>query len=227
MFKNKTLLALNIFLTLAILSIDICFIMLGRAYIFKTLASVLFVFCGMINFVFILKSKEERNKMFKYFMLTGLVFACLGDILLIDFFIVGAIFFAIGHVFFFVAYSVLHKLNWRDLILSLIIFGISLIVVFVPKIFDFIGMLPIVVVYALIISFMLGKSISNFFENKYKIENLIIMVGSILFFLSDLMLLFNVFSNISNVFDILCLSLYYPAEIMLAVSIYYSNLRRE
>ena len=50
-----------------------------------------------------------------------------------------------------------------------------------------------------------------------------IMLGSLMFFLSDLMLLFNVFADVSRVFDILCLVLYYPAEILLAISISYSG----
>ena len=38
------------------------------------------------------------------------------------------------------------------------------------------------------------------------------------------MLLFNVFANFdTNVFSILCLALYYPAEILLACSIYYKD----
>ena len=49
--------------------------------------------------------------------------------------------------------------------------------------------------------------------------NLIILIGSVLFFLSDFMLLFNVFSSVSAVFGILCLALYYPAEFLLAHSI--------
>lgn len=87
--------------------------------------------------------------------------------MLIDYFMIGAILFAIGHIFFFVSYSLLHKLNLRDLLISISIFGIALILILVPKIFDFNGMLPIVIVYAFIISFMLGKSISNLFTKKY------------------------------------------------------------
>lgn len=49
------------------------------------------------------------------------------------------------------------------------------------------------------------------------------MLGSLLFFLSDLMLLFNVFGDVSRIFDIMCLVFYYPAEVLLAISITYSG----
>ena len=227
MFKDKKVWIINLVLFLITIAIDVCFIVLGMPYIFKTISSVLFVILGIINFIFIFKL-EQRNKLFKYFMLLGLVFACLGDIVLIDYFIYGAILFAIGHVFFFVAYSILHKINWKDIVIALAIFAVALVVILALPIFSFNGMLPVVIVYAFIISFMLGKAISNFaFNKEFKTQNLIIMIGSILFFLSDLMLLFNVFADVSNIFDIICLVLYYPAELILASSIYYSNIKLE
>lgn len=223
MEKREILFWLNLVLAVAIIAVDIAFIVLGQPYIYKTTASVLFVVLGLLNFIFAFFMGKERSKLFKYFMLTALVFACLGDIVLIEHFIEGAILFAIGHVFFFVSYSMLHKLSLRDVIISFIIFGIALIVILVPKIFNFNGMLPIVIVYAFIISFMLGKSISNLFAKKYFGKNLFIMLGSLLFFLSDLMLLFNVFGDVSEIFDIMCLVFYYPAEVLLAISITYSG----
>lgn len=229
LLKNKPLFIINTIFLALIIVFDICLMAIGEPYIFKTIASVLFVLCGVVNVIFIAKSKLERNKFYKYLMLVGLVFACLGDIFLIngDTFIVGAALFAVGHVFFFVAYSLLYKLNWRDLIISLAIFAVALVVILVPQIFDFRGMLPVVLVYAFIISFMMGKAISNVFKKDYRAENIWIMIGSILFFLSDLMLLFDLFASNAEIFDIMCLSLYYPAEFLLASSIFYANTKSE
>ena len=218
LFKNKTLLILNVVFFVAILVFDILLLCFREPYIYKTIPSVLFVLCGVLNFIYVFKL-EQRNKVFKYLMLIGLIFACLGDIVLIDYFVIGAILFAIGHIFFFISYSVLQKIKLRDILIALGIFVVSLIVILVPQIFDFGEMLPVVIVYAFIISFMLGKAISNVIEKEYRFENIWIMIGSILFFLSDLMLLFNVFTDISIVFDIICLILYYPAEFILASSI--------
>ncbi len=225
LFKNKTLLILNVVFFVAILVFDILLLCFREPYIYKTIPSVLFVLCGVLNFIYVFKL-EQRNKVFKYLMLIGLIFACLGDIVLIDYFVIGAILFAIGHIFFFISYSILQKIKLRDILIALGIFVVSLIVILVPQIFDFGEMLPVVIVYAFIISLMLGKAISNVIEKEYRFENIWIMIGSILFFLSDLMLLFNVFTDISIVFDIICLILYYPAEFILASSIYYSNIKR-
>jgi hypothetical protein len=73
---------------------------------------------------------------------------------------------------------------------------------------------------------MLGKAISNFVFKEKNVVNLIIIAGSALFFLSDLMLLFDVFGNVGRWADRLCLIFYYPAEYLLAISIYYASKRR-
>lgn len=73
-------------------------------YILKTISSVLFVLCGLFNLIYCFKTGMVKNKKFMIFMFTGLVFAMLGDVLLIDFFVIGAALFAIGHIFFFIAF---------------------------------------------------------------------------------------------------------------------------
>ena len=85
--------------------------------------------------------------------------------------------------------------------------------------FDFDGMQVLVMVYAFVISLMLAKAIGNFITRK-TLATLALMIGAFLFFFSDLMLLFYVFSTSGAiVFDYLCLASYYPAEILLALSI--------
>ena len=73
-------------------------------------------------------------------------------------------------------------------------------------------------IYAFVISIMVGKAIANFIKEKSQL-NLIILLGSILFFFSDFMLLFNVFADVGRIFSVLCLATYYPAEFLLAYSI--------
>jgi uncharacterized membrane protein YhhN len=153
-------------------------------------------------------------------MLVGLTFAMCGDIVLNVWFIGGAILFAVGHVFYFVAYCFLQKFKWLDLIFGASIFIPSVLFITLAPIFDFGGIIMelVCIVYAIIISIMLGKAISNFVREK-NLTNLLILIGSILFFFSDLMLLLNVFANLSVVFDVLCLVTYYPAECILALSL--------
>ena len=77
--------------------------------------------------------------------------------------------------------------------------------------------------YAIIISFMVGKAISNLL-NKKNNTNKIIVIGSILFFISDFMLMMDMFGNI-EVASYLCLGTYYPAQFLLGFSLFiYGNI---
>ena len=73
-------------------------------------------------------------------------------------------------------------------------------------------------VYALIISLMVGKAISNFVKER-TVLTATVLVGSILFFFfSDLMLVFDWFMGIGRIAALLCMSTYSPAECILAFS---------
>lgn len=197
---------------------DIFYIIFG-GLIIKSIASLIFVLIGFVNLMLLLKIKKQKH-LSAYLLFIGLCFACLGDIFLEIYFISGAALFAVGHLFYFVAYCKLNIFKWKDIIYSMAIFVPSLLIILLVPIFDFGGVLMQVVccVYALIISLMVGKAISNFVQQK-SVLNLIILLGSVLFFFSDFMLLFDVFSNSSIVFGVLCLATYYPAEFLLAYSI--------
>ncbi len=215
---KKTLNIINFCLILAILIGDVFYILYGTLAI-KGITSAGFVLLGIINLIYALKNKTDKKE-FGFIMLIGLVFAMLGDILLEIEFIIGALLFAIGHVFFFVAYCTLIKFQWKDLFYGAMIFVPAIFVILFIPIFDFGGtmMQVVCIVYAIIISCMTGKAISNYIQNK-NVLSLILMIGSILFLFSDLMLLFNVFTNAPRVIGILCLATYYPAECLLAYSL--------
>ncbi len=225
MQKTKTLFLINIIFAVLLFISDTLYIIKDfPEYFIKTLTSALFLILGTINFFSLLKNFKSKNlKFYGLFNLIALTFCFLGDILLIDYFIIGAILFAIGHIFFIVSFSFIQKLNSKDIFIGLIIFAISLCVIIFVPVFDFKGMLPVIIVYALIISLMVGKSFSNLMLNtKYSnVYIFLIFFGTLLFFLSDLMLLFNMFSKIST--GIACLSLYYPAQFILAFSILFFN----
>lgn len=215
---KKGLLITNIIISILILVGDILFMTMGGLLI-KSFTSAGFVILGAINLVFALRANTS-NKKFAIIMLIGLFFAMLGDIILEINFIAGAILFAIGHILFFLSYCTLKSFHPKDMIVGVFIFiPAMLLIIFLP-IFDFGGILMqiICIFYALIISIMVSKSIMNYIRERNAL-NLIIMIGSILFLFSDIMLLFNVFANVSRIFGILCLSTYYPAEILLAISI--------
>ncbi len=230
MKEQKITLSINIIFAFLIALSDALYITIKHpVYVLKTLTSSLFLLLGIINLFLIFKSfKNKSLKIFSILLVFGLLFSFLGDILLIDYFIIGAIFFAIGHIFFFLSYCFLTKYSLKDIVVTLFILIISLsIILFVPY-FSFGSYFPIVIAYACIISLMLAKSLSNLFFNT-KFSNklmLYIFIGSLLFYLSDLMLVLNMFTNITYNFGTLCLAFYYPAQFLLASSIYISSITK-
>ncbi len=217
---TKTIfMCLNVMLILSIVLGDICY-MAFDTLLAKSLTSALFVLLGGVNFIYLIVNKNDNLK-FPIIMLVGLTFAMCGDIVLEVEFIVGAALFAIGHLFYFVAYCFLQKFKWVDLLYGAAIFIPAVIFITAIPIFDFGGILMevVCVIYAIIISCMVGKAISNLVE-KRTLQNVLIVIGSILFFFSDLMLLLNIFASLSKVVGVLCLATYYPAEFLLAFSIF-------
>ncbi len=215
---KKLITLLNSIFLVLILTLDIFYIIYGGTLL-KGVTSFLFVLLAAINLILGIKLKAGNLK-FSVFLVIGLIFAMLGDILLNIHFITGAILFAVGHIFFFIAYCQIVKFSFADLLFGTIIFVPSLLIITLVPIFNFGGILMeiVCIAYALIISFMVGKACANFTKQKSGV-NLIIMLGSILFFVSDFMLLLNVFGGVGLVADVICLLTYYPAEFLLAHSI--------
>ena len=218
---KKSQLILNIIFASLIIIWDILYTFVFKSNLLvKSITSALFVIMGIVNLIFAIKSKSKNLK-FPIIMVVALTLAMIGDIAINLIFELGAGFFAIGHIFYFLAYCYLIKFKWKDLLYALYIFvPILALILFVP-IFDFGGIfLQIVcIVYASIISCMVSKSISNYKQEK-SLLNLIILIGSILFCVSDLMLLFDCFTSLPAIMGILCLATYYPAQIFLAYSIF-------
>jgi len=219
---KKTFSIVNILLISLVLILDILYMCIGGLWL-KSITSALFVSIGIVNLVYAIKNKENNLK-FPIILVVALFIAMLGDIVLNINFIAGAIIFAIGHVFYFFAYCNLVKFEWKDLIYGVCILIPSVLIITLVPLFDFGGILMevVCVVYAIIISMMVGKALSNYIKEKTLI-NLIILIGSILFFVSDLMLLFDVFSNLPRIMGVLCLATYYPGQCILAHSIIYMN----
>ncbi len=219
---KKIIFVVNMLLLMALIALDVVYIV-EKTLLIKALTSSIFVIIGIINTIFAIKSKA--NLKFPIIMLVGLVLAMLGDILLGVDFIVGAALFAAGHVFFFISYCALSKFTFIDIIYGVIIFVPSVLFMIFAPMFNYGGILMevVCVVYAVIISFMVGKSISLLVSRKNMLS-LLILIGSVMFFLSDFMLLLVRFGDIA-IADILCLVLYYPAEFLLAFSIFVHSLK--
>ena len=223
---KKSIFILNIILAIGVIISDIFYILQGGLWL-KSITSAGFVLIGLANLIYAICTKSQNLK-FSLTMFIGLVFAMAGDIVLNVHFIGGAVLFAIGHIIFFLAYSFISKFTWIDIIMGICLFIPSLIVLVAIPIFDFGGALMqiVCIIYALIICLMVGKALSNVIKNK-NTTNFIILIGSILFFFSDLMLVLNMFSTVGSIAGILCLATYYPAEILLAYSIFQANNQKE
>lgn len=216
---KKTWNVLNILLIIAVCIGDIFYMIYNDSLLIKSLTSAGFVILGIINLAYAIKNNTDKKK-FAIIMLIGLTFAMLGDIVLELHFILGAGLFAIGHIFYFIAYCQLIPFRWKDLIYGAIIFiPVTLFIIFAPF-FDFGGIVMelVCIIYAIIISCMVGKSISNYIQDK-SLLHLFVLIGSILFMFSDFMLLLNVFADLPRIVGILCLASYYPAECILAYSL--------
>lgn len=219
---KKLAIAINIILCALVILFDELYISYSELWM-KATASILFTLIGAVNLCFACKAKTEHKK-FCIVLLVGLVFAMLGDIVLNLHFISGAALFGVGHIFFFVSFCFLVKFTLKDLLYGAIIFVPSLLFIVLAPFFDFGGVLMeiVCIIYALIISCMVGKALSNLISAK-SILTIVIFIGTVLFFFSDLMLLLNVFGGLPKFVDILCLATYYPAEIILGFSILLSS----
>ena len=214
---NKNFVVANVIMLILILIFDVLY-MFGGGVIIKSIASIMFVTSGVINLIHCTKNKT--NLKFPIWMIIALTCAMLGDILLVINFYLGTAVFATGHIFYFVSYCMLSKINRKDLICGISIFTFALcIILFVPFLdFGSNFMKGVCCAYAFIISFMVGKAISNLLKEK-NATNKIIVIGSILFFISDLMLMLNKFGNIPGT-SYLCLGTYYPGQFILGLSLF-------
>ncbi len=211
---------LNFLLFALMMALDVLMI-LSPTLLLKSTASACFVAIGIVNIAYALKSGAKKK--FPILMLIGFVFAMVGDVIIYNtediWFISGAALFAAAHVFYVAAFYSMCKFHFTDIIISACIFVPSVLFITLAPIFDFGGIVMeiVCIVYALILSLMVGKALSNL--RMRTALSALIAVGSILFFTSDLTLLLNMFGTIHKVPRIICLATYYPAQFMLAFSL--------
>ena len=165
----------------------------GFDFTLKCVCSISFAVLGLINLYYAFATKQ-KNVSFYVGMAAGLVLAMLGDILIKVDFIIGAAVFAAGHIFFIAAYCLFSRLCLKDVIFSGILFaGGASFLLFCPLLNFSVPVFRVIcVVYALIISVMLGKAIGNFIKSRNLFTGTVAF-AALLFFISDLMLVFDRF----------------------------------
>lgn len=192
--------------------------------VYKAIASVSFCLTAILNlaFVFIKKNKKIVSPIL---IASALLSSMTADIVLEFNFIAGGAIFALSHILFICAFSFILKIHWLDLICGIVPAIVVILLICLNPIFEFKDaiMQTFACAYALLICLMGGKAISNFVRERNKI-NLIIFIGSILFMISDFLLLFDHFGQSGtypiDTHHIDCHIFYYPAQIALALSIY-------
>lgn len=186
----------------------------------KGITSLCFTLLGLINLIYAWLA-GIRPMTFPVLLTVGLVLSTAADVVLNIQFVPGVVFFALAHAAYFAAYCMRHPFRWKDLLPIAGAAAIGLAAVNLPVFFIAdTGIRLLIMAYSVVISFMLGKSISNAFVEKEMVGSLL-AVGSTLFWVSDLMLALELFSGGGRLAHTLCLFTYFPGQALLAHTLYH------
>lgn len=218
--KNKLMFIINIAFISGIFVLNYFYQSNNFDFTLKCICSGSFALLGIINLCYALRTKQD-DKSFFIWMTLGLFLAFLGDVLIRYDFIVGAATFALGHICFIVAYCYLERFRKSDIVISMILFAGTLVFLLTCPLLRFEEAVfrVVCVLYGLIISVMLGKAAGNFVRNRNTVTATI-FIASVLFFFSDLMLVFDRFIGLWSWTDNACMATYYPALCLLALSVF-------
>ena len=185
----------------------------------KAFTSFGFLFIGVINLIYAIICKAD---VFKYpaVITCGLLLSFTGDVLINYNFIIGAILFALGHILYLVAYCLNLRFNKKDFLIGIVLFAISSLTILLCKelVFNSVVMKLVCIVYALVISATLGKAFGNFINSK-SLTSFTAAIGTLLFFISDVALLFYMFAGASEIPNTICLFTYVPGQCIIAFSV--------
>jgi uncharacterized membrane protein YhhN len=200
----------------------VCYDIFGGLWL-KGVTSAWFVALGSVN-LWAVRTLPEKQLRFFLLMAAGLFCGMCADVLLGVMFFAGIGVFALGHVLYLAAFYTLEKFSLRDLGFIAPIAVISMfVVVGTPWITVTDPMLKNMLLgYALVISAMLGKAISNCVREPSLYRRMLV-IGSVMFWFSDLMLAFDMFGQPSRLTWILCSYSYWPAQNLLAHSLYHAG----
>lgn len=227
---KKLAITVNVILAAALLIGTVLYQTVGGKTVHYSTSGV-FVLMGVVNLIFALISRAKGLR-FYISMSIGLILCMLGDILLSKDFVTGAATFALGHVCYFAAYCFQQKLRMTDLLIGGVLFcAASAFLIFCPLLqFDAVYLRWVCLAYALIISLMVGKAAGNYLADR-SICRLLLTIGSVTFFFSDLMLVFNWFMDTGKMTGRLCMITYFPAQCFLGlamlVSIFFTKPTKE
>ena len=187
----------------------------------KGVTSAWFVAIGVFNLIYAFKTRAER--MLPMYLITlGLFFGMLADILLGINFILGILSFALGHILYLFAFCLISRPCRNDLIFIMPLSALSLFMVTATPFIQISDPIlkPMLLGYAVLIGCMFGKAASNFKNNRSK-DRLFMLIGSAMFWFSDLMLAIDMFGTGWYLAGPLCCYTYWPGQNILAYSLYH------
>lgn len=187
----------------------------------KGVTSLWFCALGTLNLIYAHKC-GMKNRRSLYIMEAALIMGACADVLLGIEFLVGVALFALGHVIYMAVFFAMEKPRKKDLLFILPLAAFALFCVTgTPYIHvDDPFMEKMLLAYAVIISCMTGKALSNLQLSK-KTSRKIIAIAGVLFLFSDLMLAVDMFGEASRLTWVLCSYTYWPAQNLLAHSMYH------
>lgn len=164
------------------------------AIVMKAVTSLFFVLAGICGY-----RKDKGKSIFSRLMLIAFLCCMAGDVLLaLDssgiLFVIGVVGFAGAHILFSIAFSRVSPVKKADIIAMAVLFAGSTLLLCLGN-FDFQGLLPVLILYAAIISFMVIKALSLWRCREGRAVGIkLIMAGGVFFILSDFLLLFWLFA---------------------------------
>lgn len=187
----------------------------------KGLTSGFFLLMGLLNLHFA-REAGLRDMRYPRLIVLGLFFGACADVLLGVRFYLGVASFALGHICYLLGFYSLEKPGWRDWKFILPIGVLSLYLVagtpFI-RVEDPV-MKPLLLGYAGIIAAMLGKAAANLTAEK-SVSRRLTLLGSAMFWVSDLVLAVDMFGESSRLTWIFCSYVYWPAQCVQAYALYH------
>ncbi|MFK5854594.1 MAG: lysoplasmalogenase [Bacteroidota bacterium] len=179
-------------------------------YLFKPLTTILVITIAIIL---------QRESMYGYLIIAGLVFSLFGDVFLMlpkDKFVQGLASFLIAHIFYIVAFGLgfgpYFELGY---LIPAAIYAIVFLWILLPKT----GKMKIpVMVYALVLMVFLWQALGRFYYLGNQ-ASLYIIVGAVLFVISDTILAYARFVKNFNLSPTLIHVTYWGAQLFIALSI--------
>jgi uncharacterized membrane protein YhhN len=218
--KRDRLGRINILMLVGAMACLVCYDVFGGLWL-KGLTSLWFVTLGGVN-LWAARGLPRREKGFFLLIFLGLFFGMCADVLLAVAFFAGIGSFALGHILYLSAFFVLEKPRKQDLWFFLPLAVASMfVVVGTPWITIADPVLEkLLLGYAVIIAAMLAKALSNYRINPSR-ARLLMALGSLMFWFSDMALAVDMFGQSSRLTWILCSYVYWPAQNILAHSLYH------